>query len=370
MCTQVTNSRHRANSWSPDKQKLVNLPQHCQRQSSCGQQNDNDDERSFFTKQLHSYPVRETDGKHNKYADGDCQSIDSPISKSLLNSYLQVCESKVKMDQFLKRSVSQTQFQDDNDDMSTELRMLKLSEEKLRSDLENVDTSMFLPHLCYSSDVESQGSLSHESIFGNASQANQTVNFPQETLDRFTTTTNETNLFDHSPNYKYKDKFGRHSACKCNDTLTTITATTGFSSLPTNTSESYIMNEYGYNYDISIEKVDDDEEIPTYQDQDLFELFSSYLFGLHKYKVKSFWNLEGPPLEYTRSIQGTMCIFVSTFIALCGIQSQASMCLYEVFYCLVASSIITFSSVKMPHTISDVHLGASIFCVNMLLHNM
>jgi len=367
MCTQVTNSRHRANSWSPEKQKPITLPQHWQRQSSCEQQND--DERSYFTNQLHSYPIRETDDKHNnKYPDGDCQSIDSPISKSLLNSYLQVCESKVKMDQFLKRSVSQTQFQDDNDDMSTELRMLKLSEEKLRSDLENLDTSMFLPHLCYSSDVESQGSLSHESIFGNTSQPNQTVYFPQETLDRFTTMTKEISPIDHSPDYK--NNFGRHLASKCNDTLTTITATTGFPSLPTNTSTSYITNEYGYNYDISIEKVDDDEEIPTYQDQDLFELFSSYLFGLHKYKVKSCWNPQGSSLEYTRSIQGTMCIFVSTFIALCGVQSQTSMFLYEVFYCLVASLIITFSTVKMPHKMSDVHLGASIFCVNMLLNNM
>ena len=369
MCTQVTNSLYRTNSWSPEKQKSITIPQHWKRQSSCEQHN-NDNERSFVTNELYSYPVGDTDGKRNKYPDGDCQSMDSPISKSLLNSYLQVCESKIEMDQFLKRSVSQTQFQHDNDDMSTELRMLKLSEEKLREEMENLDKSMFLPHLCYSSDIASQGSLSHENICESASQPNQIVKFPQEILNRFSLNTKEISLIDQSP--EYKDDISRHSTYKCNDTLTTITAATGHSSLQTNASqyESFIMNEYDCKYNISIEKVDTDGEIPINQDQDLFEVLSSYLFGLQKYKVKSFWNSQRSSFEYTRSIQGTMCIFVSVFTALCGLQSQSSMFHCEVFGYLLASIVLTFFVVKMPHRMSDVHMGASIFCMNMFVNHM
>jgi len=97
------------------------------------------------------------------YADENDQTIESPVSRSLSDAVLQVSQSKVKMDQFLRQQSSESYYQDDNDDMSTELRMLKSSEEKLRNDMERIENYEYLPQLACPSDCDSQ-ELSEESI--------------------------------------------------------------------------------------------------------------------------------------------------------------------------------------------------------------
>ena len=90
------------------------------------------------------------------YADENDQTIDSPVFKSLPDAVLQVSQTKVKMDRFLRQQSSESYYQDDNDDMSTELRMLKSSEEKLEYDMERIENYEYLPQLACSSDCDSQ----------------------------------------------------------------------------------------------------------------------------------------------------------------------------------------------------------------------
>mmetsp|Transcript_12652 Transcript_12652/g.12256 ORF Transcript_12652/g.12256 Transcript_12652/m.12256 type:complete len:98 (+) Transcript_12652:115-408(+) len=66
------------------------------------------------------------------------------------------------MDQFLTQQTSESHCYGDNDGMSTELRMLKSSEEKLRYDMERIQKYEHLPQLACSSNCDLQD-LSEES---------------------------------------------------------------------------------------------------------------------------------------------------------------------------------------------------------------
>ena len=85
--------------------------------------------------------------------------LDSPVSKSLLTAFLQVCESQAKMNQFLRQKSMDSYQGEDDDNMSAELRKLNDNSHLLRQDLERVIKPDSLPRLCSSSENDSQDSV-------------------------------------------------------------------------------------------------------------------------------------------------------------------------------------------------------------------
>lgn len=90
--------------------------------------------------------------------DENDQILESPVSSSLSDAILKASQSKGQMDEFLRQQSQSYYERDDDDNMSTELRMLKGSEEKLRRDMERIEIYMNLPQLAHVSDCESEES--------------------------------------------------------------------------------------------------------------------------------------------------------------------------------------------------------------------
>ena len=279
--------------------------------------------------------------------------IESPVSKTLLNAFLKVCETEIKMDQLLKQEQSESHHRDDDDNMSTELRMLTSSEAKLRLDLENIDASAFLPQLCDTSD----GSCSSQDDCDNTYQGHACIvsnhNLP---LHEYIQRNNETSEL---------------SVCKCDETLSTRTATT-MSSKDTDTEISEFSETYecGKFVDISIPQgCTKETRTTTKDDKDVLQVMSSYLFGVHDYKVKPLWIFKNSSTddEHTRSYQGTVCVFVSTCMAISDLQKHVTMLPQQFYLSILVSLLITYIQSKIPHTIGEVQLAASILCSHMLL---
>merc|ERR1712232_1272674 len=235
--------------------------------------------------------------------------IDSPVSKTLLNAFLEVCETEVKMNQFLKQQQSESHNRVDDDDMSTELRMLTSSEAKLRLDLENLDTSAFLPRLCDSSVSVCSSQDDCESKY----QGNTCI-----VIDNGYNSTNSVSekemLNKTLPLHEYiqrQNETSDISVFKSNETLSTKTATT-VSSQDTTISEFSQTDDCSNYDDVSILEDYTNETRTRKQDNDLLQVMSSYLFGVHDYK-------------YTRNYQGTFCVFTSTCMTIYGLQNHIKM---------------------------------------------
>ena len=294
--------------------------------------------------------------------------IDSPVSKTLLNAFLEVCETEVKMNQFLKQPQSESRNRDDDDNMSTELRMLTSSEAKLRSDLENLDTSAFLPQLCDSSDSVCSSQDDCKSDY----QGHTCILID----DRYNITNSVSEKEMTNKNFPLHEYIERHnetsdfSDFKCNETLSTKTATT-MSSQDTDISEFSQTDDHSINYKISILEDYTNETRTRKQDKDLLEVMSSYLFGVHDYEVKPLWAFRNSLTDdkYTRNYQGTLCVFTSTWMTICSLQNQTTLLPQELFPAILSSLLITYIQLKIPHKVSEVYLAASIFCVHIFLQS-
>merc|ERR1712232_433107 len=292
--------------------------------------------------------------------------IDSPVSKTLLNAFLEVCETEVKMNQFLKQQQSESHNRVDDDDMSTELRMLTSSEAKLRLDLENLDTSAFLPRLCDSSVSVCSSQDDCESEY----QGNTCI-----VIDNGYNSTNSVSekemLNKTLPLHEYiqrQNETSDISVFKSNETLSTKTATT-VSSQDTSISVFSQTDDCSNYDDVSILEDYTNEIRTRKQDKDLLQVMSSYLFGVHDFQVRPLWVSKNSSTndKYTRTYQGTFCVFTSTCMTIYGLQNQTRMLPDEVFPSILASLLITYFQLKIPHKVSEVCLAASIMCVHLFL---
>ena len=294
--------------------------------------------------------------------------MDSPVSKTLLNAFLEVCETEVKMNHFLKQQQSESHNRDDDDNMSTELRTLTSSEAKLRLDLENLDTSAFLPELCDSSDSVCSSQDDCESEY----QGHPCILID----DRYNSTNSVSEKGISNRNLPLHEYIQRHngtsdlSVFKCNETLSTKTSTT-MSSQNTNISEFSQTDDCSNYDDVSVVEDYTNETRTKNQDKDLLQVMSSYLFGMHDYEVEPLWVSKNSSTDdkNTRSYQGTFCVFISTCMAICARNNENKLLPQQLFGSIVASLLITYIQLKIPHKVNEVHLAASILCVHLFLQS-
>ncbi len=342
----------------------------------------------MFTKQTQSIPstprkrrslIRNNNNHKNLLMSS--QSLDSPVSKSLLNAFLQVCESQAEMNQFLRQKSIDSCRREDDDNMSAELRRLNDNSKLLRQDLERVHKPDSLPRLCSPSEHDSQDSVgsslkSHSSHLDCKSfssfqefntfisdmknksrlqnQQHNVASFQSKgPIQHTSSKTNQENI----KKSQFENKCLNHVVCDCNESVSTnITSCYDSTSL--------CQNETVYRKIIFIKspcrlgKIIEESS----QGKDLVDSMTLLFFGCNEYTIQSIF-VPKKSQHYTcrkRDVQGTFSVFASLFITTYGWNNDTVSISNKLLISFLLSVLFTYLLVMLPHNLPETSLSVCI----------